>query len=96
MCQLLDIPKFNTKPEIKSNIAQAKYHIALKKYDENSFDESATLFLKAIELDQNCLHFENVYECLANCYKNKHETSQKGTKEIQDKTYKVIYTRFEK
>ena len=94
LCQLLDKPRFNTKDEIKKTIAQAKYHIALSKFEEKSYDESSILFLKAIEFDPSCSHFTNIYQCLADCYFRKPDTSHNGTKDIQDKTYKVIYQRF--
>ena len=66
----------------------------MKKYEEKFYPESSILFLKAIELDPECKQFANIFECLADCYTQMPETSHNGTKEIQDKTYHVIYSRF--
>ena len=46
---------------------------------DKSYDESSIMFLKAIEFDPSCKHFENVYESIADCYFQKNDTSHNGT-----------------
>ena len=38
--------------------------------------------MKGIELNPKCDHFQDVYECLADCFNKNPETSRNGTKEI--------------
>ena len=70
--------------------------MGLFKYEEKLYDECSKLLLKAIELDPECKHFEEVYGKLADCYFMKPETSHNGKREVQEKTYKVIFERFKK